>query len=519
MNKFSSFRAGLAAVGLVLLSACGGGGAGTDTPVVPDPPRVSQQVVLSSISIKQDDLLVQTASSSTKFSALIDSVKRYFFDNLLPTGTAYANGETQIIPGENFGFTSKVVDGKLVSLSVQLQGVGGEPPLCGDGTAEVRVHNVWPVSVDKGHLLANITVPTTINPDCTVAYSPTPVTYVILPDGSVMDTSIDGDSIVDVVGAQETGRNLSGSALVIYTSGLVRKFNILPDDSVEVQQLNDAALPLRLMKAPLPSNATNAQVFEYERSQQANIGAIAFDGRYLVGMSAERKDAVFVFDTQTENTKFVFVKSGDRFSNYGADAVYLNDEGEFIWTNGWGEYSRKINPAAGTYTLWEPTLPGSDVGSKMIGKPMYGFRGRFGKWVLSDRCAAWNYQTGDFQDIAGGLAVNTNPDDLGIPWANAIHSRVYGDVAACASAKGNIFTRVNFNTGQMTTFNTDALGFFFSAARTFQVTSKRAILSDAVDTSGSIRMMELNFETGQVVDLGVVATGNRQVTALVPVGG
>jgi len=492
----------------VVLSACGGGG-GT-TPIDSAPQKTKQAVKLKAISITKNDLLVQTKPQKQTVSSLF----KQFIQLNLPVSTAFA-ATSSILPGENFGFTNKFVDGKLVGLDISLATLDGAPLQCSDQTAEARIHKVWKVGSDVDHLLVNMTLPSVINEDCTVQYTDRPVTYVVYPNGSAADTAVSGDEIVYVIEPGDQAANTSSKALLIYSSGKIRTLRITATQNVQVADLTTSNLPLRIVNPYTVNNPTAKEIFERERALLANVGKVSFNGRYLVGIAQDRKDVVLVFDSTTADAFFIVLKPTDYAFNYPGAAVFINAEGQFIWNDGRGENMRVLDIPNKTYSIWQPTKNAS-ASYQTVGE-MYGNRGRFEKWLLSDRCKLWNYETGEFQIASIGLERNVTPHES-VVWSGSSHARLVGNLAVCASAIGNIFARVDVATGQTVAFNTDQLGLYFSAARTFHVTQSKAMLMDAVDGSGNARMIELNFETAQVIDHGVIKADDRQVVDLVPIG-
>jgi hypothetical protein len=88
------------------------------------------------------------------------------------------------------------------------------------------------------------------------------------------------------------------------------------------------------------------------------------------------------------------------------------------------------------------------------------------------------------------------------------------------STNGAVFSRLELATMKRVNFDTDTLGIYFSANRKFEMFKDKAMLWDAVSaTTGDVKIVELNFETGEMTDHGVVKTADRKVTTLISVGG
>lgn len=505
MKTIRTARFALAAMSIAVLTACGGGGGSTPSPVtsssggsttggstppvtVAAPPPTAVSVNLVGMDIKTNDVLAQTTSTSTVVGFLDGFLKRFMFDATSAfAGTAYANTLVKVNPGSNFGFTNKIQGGKLVTLNLDLRDANGNLIThCDTSTAEARIHRLWDVHPGRGHMLGKLTVPSVINANCTVTYKE--AMYVITSSGATAEVQVDGDQISYVLEAGDQAFNSSDTAVLVFKSGQVRTLGVADDGKVTLKTLTEESLPIK-----------------------TGFGFLAFDGNWLVAPSSQRGDAVLAFDANSKAVKLITTAMGSPIipaSNYPGSGVMLDSAGNFVWLE-YAQYMRQLNIAQSTYTEWKGAalrMPGS-----------YGVRGRFGEWVMSDRCLAWNATTGAYNLLTRpgeGAAA-----DIAVA-EGANFARIEGENAFCVNATGNIFTRLNLATNTLRYFNTDTTGYFFSAGRKYEMFKDRAMLWGAVSLVNSdTKILELNFDTGMVTDHGTIKTGDRKVTELVVVGG
>lgn len=525
MNR--TFRFSLATLAIATLAACGGGGGGGDAapssaapvtstpatqPAAPAAGPVS--VTMTGLSIKAGDVLAQTASTTTTVSFLSDLLDR-FTTKTFAVGNAYANGNDKVNPGNNFGFTNKIENGKLVTLNVKLKDKDGKDTKCDTSTAEVKIHKIWGINPGKGHLMVKATAPSVVNADCTVSYKD--ATYVVTEAGAAMEIPVDSDQIVRVIEAGDEARNSSDRAVLVYKSGTISTLTVNAAGSAVLQTLTNTALPIIMTT-------------EY---------SFAFNGTHLVGISRDRIDTVLAFNVNDSSFKIIstaMAATGQQIirpTGYGAgSAVFLTKEGTFVWHE-YGNNSRQLNIEEGNYTAWAPAQPryvmegAFRVDQTPLG--LYGLRGRSGTWTLSDRCVAWNYETGEwilpaypsfnFKTATGGSSFAWQNIDMSAV-SGQLHAKMEKGIATCVNDRGNLFSRLKISDMTTTVFDTDKLGFFFSAGRKFEIFQDKAMLWGAVSSSnGDVKVMELNFETGQVKDHGVISVNGRKVVELVPVGG
>jgi len=504
MKTSRTARFALAAMSVAILSACGGGGGsapapatssggtsgGTSTPpataAAPSPTAVN--VSLVGMDIKTNDVLAQTATSSTVVGFLDSFLKRFMFDATSTfAGTAYANTSVKVNPGSNFGFTNKIQGGKLVTLNLDLRDANGALIThCDTSTAEARIHRLWDVHPGKGHMLGKLTVPSVINANCTVTYKD--AMYVITSSGATVEVQVDGDQISHVLEAGDQAFNSSDTAVLVFKSGHVRTLAVADDGKVTLKTLTEESLPIK-----------------------TGVGFLAYNGNWLVATSTQRSDVVLALDANSKAFKIISTAMGSPeipASKYPGSGVMLDAAGNFVWLE-YSQYMRQLNLSTNSYTEWTPAqlrVPGS-----------YGVRGRFGEWVMSDRCLVWNTTTGAYnlltrpgESASASVAVAEG----------ATYARLEGENAFCVNGSGNIFSRLNVATNTMKHFNTDSIGYFFSAGRKFEMFKDKAMLWGAVSTANSdTKIIELNFDTGNVVDHGTIKTGDRKVTELVVVGG
>lgn len=354
----------------------------------------------------------------------------------------------------------------------------------------------WKVVVNKNHVLVKVRYPSTIESDCSVsAY--TDGTFAVI-DGNAIDLSINGDTVAYVIEAGDQAFNTSSHAVVVYTSGMIRELAVGDDGTAVLTDLSASTLPL-----------------------ESYLGAFAFDGTRLVGLPRDRGDVVPAFGRNSSAFRLIANTDPDLPpSGYPGNGVMLDPDGHFIWMD-IGPYKLAVDFDAGTLQQWAPvkTLYAS-AGPDDPPFPVwtYGVRGRWGTKVLDDRGTLWDYTSGSCELLTQPDARDCTSLRYATSVQGSAYSRLTSDgIALAAIGNANIFTRVDLKTGEWKSFNTDTLGYYFGPNRSFNMYKDRVMLWDAVSTGTSdVRIVELNFDTGAVVDRGVVVAGNRQVVRLIP---
>lgn len=475
-------RLALAAAGISLLTACGGGGGG-GSGSASTPPQGSSAaatpVVLTAIDIKPTDVLANTVSTATTVSRAAGKVQFYASRALgLLVGNAWAAGLPSVRTDDQQALTFKILDGKLQSLRPEISATNpaDEAQLkCDLSTAEAKVNRVWIGDPAKGTLISNLTVPSAVNPDCTLTYGT--ADYLVTGDGKVVEMNLGTDQLKEVIPAGDEAFNQSTSILLVYGSGQIRAMDVAADGKATFTDLT----------------ADGAQIL-------ATAGSLAYDGRFLVGVSSDPTfDGLLIYERGS--TSFKLLRPSSSVHYHG---VFLDSSGTFVWNWVNGTFMA-VDPVAASYTSYAIKVP-APTG-------LYGARGRSGSWFMSDRCVLWDMSSGTHYDLAVlpiGSADSTYPIAHGTSFA-----RLSGGHAYCANDTRNIYVRMDLASGQATTFNTDTLGYFPKA---FTMFSDHALV-EVVNTSNSDRMyVELNFDSGTAIDRGVITIGTRKVVELMPFG-
>jgi hypothetical protein len=490
MKKTRAIRYAALAVAVSTLGACGGGG--SDSPSAPDTAaqQVKVKVKMTSLGISAHDVLAVTDAKTATASAR--TLRRAERASSMPRSSAKAAGLPSLDVGPNIGFTNKIVDGQLASLNAQLAAADGNSIPCDTSNAEVKVNAIWSVNAIHGDLLANITVPDTIDSTtCAVTYKTTD--FVIAGTGSTYEIPANTGQVVDIVAAGDEGFNTSDTGLLIYSSGQVRTLDV-------------------------PANGgqpTLTDLTSLDAAVLTSIGQFAYNGTYLVGTAADPAfTGVLVY--QKDSTAFKMIRGGQ--SKYFG--IVLNSDGQFLWNL--INDLEVVDPVAGTATpaptlSLPPFVP--DIGYPGFGPyswfPLYGARGRSGDIIMSDRCTLWNMKTGEvtyLQDLNNQAAAGTSTYIAN----NTDYARLAGGQAYCVNASMNLFVRYDVQGKTATIFNTDALGYFPKA---FTMYTDYAMV-EVVNSANSDKLyVELNFATGQAINRGVISTGDRQVVNLLPIGG
>jgi hypothetical protein len=494
-----------------LLTACGGGGGGSESASAAPTPSTSTTnpgtssapvsramvVSLATLDLRATDVLAQTASNRTMVSAVTDFLKSKLFDaTSIIAGPAYASGLPSLKVGSNMGFTNKIRDGQLVSLKAKLKGSGKDKDkelTCDDTNAEVKIHKIWGVNPGKGHMLARMTVPASLSEDCTVSYKQ--ADFVVTGDGAALEIDASTEQIVDVIAAGDHAFNSSSSTLLVVQTGLnsagrpeyvIRALDVNDDNTATITDLTSRNVPISAFR-----------------------GAVAYDGTNLVAIpnAGLRTDAVLVFTRGSTAFRVISAQNGpDPVPSIGYHAVFLNANGKFTWNWINGNF-KELDLANGTY--FQSAMQRNDQPIAM-----YGAVGRYNQHLMSDRCVVWNVDTNESVALS-----NTDKDYIG---GEIQYSRLDGQYAYCINGQGNLHSRMDAATGNVTRFDLDRLGVL--ALKDPRGAIKATVYAnetmvEVANTANSDKMfVELDFTTGEMHHRGVIEAGDRKVTDLIPIG-
>jgi hypothetical protein len=484
--------------------------------VAPTPSAAPVKVGITRLSLTRKDILARTAGNTTVASAFFDTITTAFYKLMSPImGDALADDRPKLNHGSNHGFTNKLVNGKLTSLGAQLTTKSNATLNCNTSNTEVVVEKIWTLDPVKGHMLAKMQVPDTVDKDCNVTFRTGE--FVIAGDGTVFDTTVTADSITTVIPAGDEAFNTSQSAVLIYAGGQIRVLDVSDNYT-----------------------ATLTDLTSLDAKVKTGNGSIAYNGQYLVGTSADRAFVgVLVYEKGSTGFKMVrnsavstsftwgnFVDADGTIKSNQNDGVHIIDPktgASTLWTAA-PKFSYGVSdPVTGTYAMYKDGVffqtlaPTSGTGGfampKWTSEPGYGHAGRSGSTWMSTRCTLWNSATGEttyLQHVAGQV---TSADVYGSQ--NPQYAKLYNGQATCVNQSMNEFTKYDVKAKTFRYFNTDALGLFPKAFTMFDTTA----MIEVVNTKNSDRMyVELNFETGEVANRGVISVGTRVVVDLVPFG-
>lgn len=512
------------AIIVLLLSSCGGGsggaasnppagGGGTNTgPVTPN----GQTLRLVGLSLSADDVIANTVPSTT--AAKAGKPAEAISPPELPhtQKSDYPPAQTQA----DFLASRSLVNGQLMSLNpvvkyyeTDANGVDVERTIeCDFSTAEVSIQAIYVLNEDTGDVLAVAEVPDTINQGCVLSYGT--AILVVQNDGTVFEISNALNmGFRDIVPANLPGFNQSNSPLIIDRNG-----------------------DIHVLEFPVPGQLTMTALTTSSALVDVSRGGFAFDGRYLVGVasSAIASTATY-FVYEKGSTAFQIFRPNSAVIGGSGLTTILDEQGRFLIHNQNGRFY-VLNPVDLTYpSLLEPYNEGfsnyclaweGEVGySQCLNETfpsnyMHGAAGRYNSWLLSERGMLWNYDTFVYWCL-WGQALNILDEDIERE-CHADNGKISREVKMAAqfvytvNVNTSIFVRFDIANQTVTVVDLDPLGYLTQSYTIF----KDLAFVEITNSANSDKMyVEINFETGEVIDRGVITEGSRTVVSFTPISG
>jgi hypothetical protein len=473
----------MAAAGALALSGCGGedgnnsgGGTGAGTGAAP-PAKGSTSVVVRNIRIQPSDVLATTKLStnlSYKIFDYVNSGLNGLHDLIAPP--AHAQFAPPIKLSSQQEITRQLVSGNLIPISVTYATVSGDAIICDLNTAEILVKDIWVINEKTNDLLANMSFLSSFDENCNGAY--TSGTYVISgSSGKVFKVDQNIAGLSDIIPANDPAFNTSDSALLLLAGGQVLELKV-SSDLVTITQLTTDSL--RLLS-------------------RGGLNVIAYDGTYLVGVADSPGNPIIVY------------KKGDvsfgifRPNTNSYPGIFINPEGKFVWND--VHTMSVLDPVSLTVSPYEPSRQPSN---------MYGARGRYASWLMSDRCMLWNTANGDWINLYFyPKFANVDPWGPDAPTIRLDYSRLSGKYAFCVDHTFSSFVRYDIEESTGVGVDLSSIGIVSSGYEIFEDFAFAKITKAA---SSNVEYVQIDFSTGEVKNLGVITSGSRTVVNLVPIG-
>ncbi len=503
---------------IFLVSSCGGGGGGAATsppdvggggntgPVAPS----GQTLRLVGLSLSAGDVIANTAPSTT--AAKADAPAEA---NSAPKSD-YPPAQTQA----DFLASRSLVNGQLMSLNpvvkyyeTNANGVEVERTIeCDFSTAEVSIQAIYLLNEDTGDVLAVAEVPDTINQGCIFSYGT--AILVVRNDGTVFEISSGLNmGFSNIVPANLPGFNQSNSPLIIDGNG-----------------------DIYVLEFPEPGQLTMTALTTSSAPVNVSRGGFAFDGYFLVGVASSGVASTATF--------FIYERGSTAFRIFRPDSAIigssnlttiLDEQGRFLVHNQ-NSIFHVLNPVDLTYPplidymspsfsnyclAWEGEVGYSQcLNETFPSNYMHGAAGRYGSWWLSERGMLWNYDTYVYWCL-WGQALNILGEDI----ERECHAdngkisrevKMAGQFAYTVNVNSSIFTRFDIANQTGTVVDLDPLGYLTQSYTIF----KDLAFVEITNSANSDKMyVEINFDTGEVIDRGVITQGSRAVVSFTPISG
>lgn len=511
----------------IFIVSCGGGSNEEDTTIPdtnPTPPTSGalspngQKLTLTQLDLNYDDVVAQTSLESFSLAASRSTLSR---SSTKKTVSSKISRNAGVYPPvqtySEFIASRKYVEGELLSLFPVVEylvegdnGLQSQEISCDFTYSEVRIDKLYLLNEISREVLAIADIPNSVDKECNLSYRN--ATLVVEQDGTVYEiTSGLGHSIIDIAPAHQAGINQSDEALLVDA-----------EHQIFALSINDKKVTLTQLTTP------DAPVTAYYGKIKAP-GAFAYDGEYLFAASAyHAADTATYFLFEKNSTQFKILRPENLGTNF-YQSVLLNKEGKFFFHYASSEFF-VLNTDDMSYTPYIASLELEKTGDEFapIYPPLceefnpdchltyqpssvFGAIGRYEEWIVGDRGIAWNYKT--FEQTGSILCMpDFKIDGACDPsYISLLGSNVYAiDKNLAKYAKYDLETRESI------VINLDNFGFL---AMDYQV-FKDLVLVEVTNSINSDKLyVEINLNTGAVIERGIVKTGDRKVISFLPVNG
>lgn len=516
---------------VLIISGCGGGGggntsnltSGTDTNTNPSPSSNTvvtangHKLSLVQVAWAKNDIIASTKLPTTVAGV---SVLKQQIQNLLNRfiPTAYAITYQPTYPpvtyDPSFQASRKLINGNLVKLDpvvkIYQRDSNGKIVLDSNGlpievlvtcdlsNVEISITQVYELFASGPDFLANVNVPDTVLSDCRVTTRQSWI-YVTGAGLTFDVTSAFANGVKDIIPAGDPAFNQSDTPLIIDTSGIVKYAQIQADKTLKIVQLTSPDAPI----------------------ETSYTGAIAYDGRYLLGASR--------FDAAQSATYFVYQRDSNSFrifrpgsSSFGWETNFylstgLDDQGRFLFHYASSEF-QALNTSNLSYAnAFSPpsNISAPPTTSNFPGN-MYGLQGRYGKWLMSDRGVIWNYETKQSLCLMTYPNTSTSLTNYSNCAWGGKYVRLWNKYAYAVDRDMRLFVRYDLDTGLGTSFNLDTAGYL---AKSFKVFRNLAMVEVVNVSTSDRKYVELNFDDNKLIERGIITSGGRTADTFTSIGG
>ena len=515
----------------ILLTGCGGGGGGGSentpsgtTPSATTPSATTdlapngQILTITSLTLSPSDVIATTKPTTQTVAiwSIFQSIENYshrFINKIIPSSFAVVTQPTYppLTYDSTFSVSRKLINGNLTRIDptvkyfeTDVNGNKVEKKIqCDFNNTEINIKKSYELNIMTGDMLVLADVPNTVDKNCKVGFKAT-ILYA-KSSGEVYDvTTAFKNEISDVVLANDPGFNNSNSPLVVDSTGLIKVMELQSNGSLVLTDLNTVS-------APINTNYT---------------GSYAYDGKMLIGASADsngfQSATYFVF--QKGSTAFkIFRPTGAGWNTNFYLSSILDDQGRILFHYASAEF-QVLNTNDWSYSTLLPqgsyTLPGTSVvtptgGVGFVGN-MFGAQGRYGKWILSDRGVLWNYETKESACLMTYPNTNaTGVDDYSKCAFGGKYVRLWGRYAYTVDKNADNFVRYDVSTGKGVSVSLASKGYIVKDFTVF----KDLVMVQVVNSQNSDKkFVEINYETGAVIERGIISLGGRSVDTFIPIG-
>lgn len=441
---------------ILFLAACGGGGGSNGGEDIP--------ITLKNIDVKADDIIVNVAPDEQSLASLIlrtmvDLVGGN--DALAASGITYSGNE----------ISKKMVHGQILDLNITLEPVYPEDQedfdeledQCVFGNPEISINSVFSLDSKRNRSFVSIDYPASVSWDCTVLYKTG--TFVVVENGDaflVFDEFY--DYIPSYIPANNQMFNLSDTPIVF-----------MPGES-----------PASLL---IYDEVSRTITFEEITPPTVSIDRdVSFDGTYL---TAKDGKSGYLFKRGEQG----FTELDDGWIN---SHTFFNADHELMTLYD-GRYNI-FDPEDVSLTIY-PNQPPQAFGTPVL---------RYGNRIISLGQVVWNTETNQIDCLFG----DANPDYqylINSYCESASYSWPIDNYYVAYEEKKGKFYRRNLDTWTIVT-DLDVSDAGYSNVEGVELFKDRAYFKYVNPKTANKEYVEVDFETGQFINHGVIQDGARKIT-------
>ena len=445
---------------------------------------------------------------------------------------------------------------------------------CDLSFAEVKIKKTYILNLETEDMFIEADIPDTVNADCMLGFRPT--LLAVMSDNTVIDLtdeignldgSQSGPNITNVIGAKDGISNSSDNALIIkneqvyeleLTSDLATLTQLTADGIYIIQRSNLLAYNGTYLLAKSTSNIHTWHVFEKNNVAFRSFRSMTtVDGLNLVHTSPLQTASNWVdsngrlmintFILNTDDLSFTSLMAEihgfeirENTGTHCENGLNCYQVGSVIWpwedrpSSGvitsedeefWAKYEVPEACWKGLYEWFAITTPTANKSDWRTTDCPYSrhiantsFSGTYGNWIYSKQGIAWNPHTFENTlflscwDINLGKAVDL--DTCGTVYAAVDYSALHKNHIWIVRREKSLYLKYDLDTKTAVAFDLFDAGFF---AQSFNVFNDVVLVEAISDSTSNKEYLELNLNSGELINRGVISEGNRVVLEFLPI--